>query len=333
MRDHDEISLQLPNGKFSRFLQYSISSDLHAADSSFSFSSSRPDFSAQPGDECCLYINDVLAMTGIVDIVGNSYTKEGEYCYVTGRDIVGQCTDHYTDKWQTFTGKTIRYLAETLLADVPVVGRKPIVFEPGCEQLNVVGTLQTEPGQTVFDILRDAATSRGLVFYASPKGEFLFRKPLKNAAPKYSFTVENVGGKYVNHSHIISSDSYYNSTKHYRNIIVTGQTSDGDNFKKVFTDDTAPLDKRLVVSRNDNTLLTTFGNSLISQQRRGSFEIVYTVSGHSQNGVVFEVNTIASVKDKKINFTGDLLLYSVRKKLDKNSGILTEITLSYPGVV
>lgn len=335
MRDHDDIKLHVNGRVYSRFTGYTITHNLYTADSKFQFLSNRSDVSIQSGMECKLTINDITAMTGIVDEPLIAYDKQaGITQTISGRDIMGLVVDQYTTRWRTFAGKTLRYLAETLLQDVPLVSKKEIVFEEGTDKLNVTGDMvQPEPGQTVFEILKNAASARGVLFYADASGKFVFTKPKKTGEAQYKFVVEKTEGGYVNRSKILSGNYGVNSIRHYRTIRVVGETSDGDKISRTVQDETAPINKTMVVVRNDTTALSTFCNNLINQQRFVSESIVYRVSGHSQNGAVFMINNVSSVRDDVLGVSGDYLIYGLQYKLAKNEGITTEMILGQCGVI
>lgn len=335
MRDHDKITLLVNGTRYDRFISYEISHNLYSADSNFQFTPGRPSTKICAGDECRLYINDVLAMTGIVDSPEVSYSKTGITHIVTGRDIIGLVVDQYVTKWQTYKGKTLRYLAETLLQEVPIVSKKEIVFDPGAEKLNVTGdAIQTEPGQTVFDVLKSAAVARGLLFYANSAGQFVFGKPKSKEAAQCFFTVKKKpGGGYYSKSNILTGKHTADSMRHYRTIIVTGENSEGEQIYKEVTDETAPIAKTMVMPRNDSTALGAYCQNIIDQQRFSATGLQYKVSGHSQNGRVFAVNTVGSVYDDALGMRGDYLLYGVGYSLSKKEGITSTLSLGPGGMV
>jgi prophage tail gpP-like protein len=124
------------------------------------------------------------------------------------------------------------------------------------------------------------------------------------------------------------------SKGHYGSIIITGQSSEDSvfNIEKRVVDITAPIKKTIVVERDINKSLTQYANQLIEQQKFNSKQITYTVSGFSQNSIVFDINKFCTVMDNFANINDTLLVYGVVFSLSKTNGFKTELQLSYPGV-
>lgn len=336
MQDHDKITLHVGNYRINRFTQYSISNNLYSADSKFTFNTGKPVVPINTGDIASLKINNIPVMTAIIDKSDPKWDKNGIFFEIAGRDFMGLVNDQYVERWQTFKGKTLKHVAETLLQDVPIVSNREIRFQDGTDKLNITGDfVQPEPGQTTFEVLKIMAESRGVQFYNDPDGTFVFGKPLNRGKAEYSFAIRKINGKIKSDSKLLSGGRTKSSSKHYRYIVIVGENEEeGTSFKKDFQDDTAPIKKTLVVQRNDGTALNSYGQNLINQQRYAAFSANYQHSGHSQKGKTFLVNKMASIQDDVCEIRGNFLLYGVDYNLaNKKTGPISSLRFGLPGAL
>jgi len=336
MRGHDNISLHVAGKLFNRWIGYSISNNIYSPDSKFNFKAAKLETTINKGDTAFLKINDSKVMSVVIDDVTPEWNQDGLFFNIDGRDYMGLVQDQYIEKWKTYSGKTLKYIAEEILSDVPIVSKKEILFQDGVDKLNVVGDIALpEPGQTSFDFLKAIASSRGVQFYNAPDGTFVFGKPKNRGESKYFITVKKDGsGDFKSFFPGKSGRAKKSSRKHYKTIIVIGENNEeGTNFKKVFTDSTAPIDKTLVVVRNDSTAIDACGKNLISQQRYESLNVNYIHAQHNQNGNVFLVNNFATIKDQALNVSGNFLLYGAGYNLSKKDGPSSNLTFGIPGEI
>lgn len=71
----------------------------------------------------------------------------------------------------------------------------------------------------------------------------------------------------------------------------------------------------------------------MSEHMRNAFKITYTVEDHDQNGVVYAINTMATVNDEILNIQGVFWIESIIFKQDIQGGTTSQITLIPPFVL
>lgn len=352
----DKIALQIAGKRIENFISYEVEADLYQAADKFTLELANPGTAINKGMRCELYVNDQLELTGIIDSVRRGWSKQGRTIVVEGRDLLGLVVDSYVEKFITVQGKTVKQLAELLLATVPFINRKQIVY-----QENVVGKLkgkkktvdnpltgfqdtpqklsQTEPGMTVFEVLSIYAASRGLMFFGLPDGTLVFGRPKAKGKPLYTI-VNRLDGKGNN---VTSGDEVDDISRRYSKITVIGQVQghdeDGMDTSKLdvrasVTDDSFPFYKPFVTRlNNDSQSPKLHARMLLEKQRHDGFQLTYTAAMHSQDGANWKINELVQVKDEMLERDGIYLIYNRKFKRSKQAGTTTELRLGPPGLV
>jgi prophage tail gpP-like protein len=336
----DKISLLIGGKKVENFKSYSIEADLYTADDAFSLELSNPGTKISAGARCELYVNDRLVLTGIADMVDKGGDKSGTTLRLEGRDLMGLLVDSYCEEFIDLQGMTLKALTERLMKTVPYINRKAVQYQSGT--LKRIDTARNhtkiEPGQTVFDVLKTYALSRGLMFFALENGTFVFGRPKTGGAPLYHLIRRKSDPRENN---IESGNLSDNIARRYSKIVVTGQQQGADDIAPedintpptTVTDPTFPFYKPYYeTDQNDALSPMRHARMRLEQMKFEGFQLKYTVPFHSQNGEPWRINEICHVIDEDLDVDGDYLIYGRTFRLDK-SGSYTELKLSYPGVV
>ena len=228
----DKIALRLDGREVRNFLSYRADADLFVADDAFELTLARPETGIKPGTRCELWVNDRLELTGIVDAVERSYHKDARRLIVRGRDLMGLLTDSCIEDGLDVQGYSINALAEKLLAGVPFINRQSIVYGRENREAAVPAHRLTriEPGQTVFEALKDYALARGLLFYALPDGTFVFGQPAAKEPAAFQF-VSRLDGRGNN---VLEATLTEDISGRHSPVIVIGQQQSGDD---IFAED------------------------------------------------------------------------------------------------
>lgn len=260
----DKVELRIGALRIDGFLSYRIEADLYTAADSFYLELANPETPIATGRQCELYINGTRELTGVVDKVMPSYDKTGVRLSVEGRDFGGLLVDSYCEEFITVQGMTLSGLAERLLKNVPFINRKAITYQEdirgnlkrkkgkkgGTSFLGILdaGSPQSfahiQPGQTIFEVLKTFAMSRGMMFFAMPDGSFVFGKPKDGGEPRFFLTTSRKHPQGNNVLHAVMTDDI---SRRYSKIIVAGQQQGTDsteasavNTKATVTDPTSP---------------------------------------------------------------------------------------------
>ncbi len=351
----DKISLLVDGRKIEHFESYSIEADIYTADDAFSLELANPEIEITPGKKCELYVNDTLELTGIIDRVTRTYDKAKSAVRVEGRDLMGLLVDSYCERFFDVQGKTVKQLAETLLTDIPFINRKNIVY-----QENFVGKLKgkkqtvsqpitgfvdtpqkisrIEPGMTVFEVLKNYAASRGLMFWAMPNGTFVFGRPKAGGEPLFNLTCMKSGSG----NNILDGEQIEDISKRYSKVIVIGQgqghETDGSdatkvNSKAIKEDKDFPFRKPYVTKMtNDSQSPALHARLLLEKQRHDGFQLRYKVPRHSQDGKNWAINELCQIRDEVLNINRSYLIFGRTFELSKQ-GCFTRLKLGEPGLV
>ena len=342
----DKISLRIDNRSIERFESYSIESDLYTADDAFSLEMSNPEIDAKTGARCELYVNDRLELTGLINRVERSGDKSGTRLSVSGRDLMGLLVDSCCEEFITLKGITVKALAQRLLRTVPYINRQKIVYQDtfaGGVSGSTAALLdapheftQIEPGMTIFEALKQYASSRGLMFFALPDGTMVFGRPKAKGTPLFALTCRRDGRTNINEGSRVEDVS-----RRFSKYLVVGQqqgtddtTADQINTGGVpVLDGDVPYYKPLVVTdNNDGRSPAAHARMLREKARFEGFQLTYKVPGHSQQGKNWAINELCTVDDEVRGVHGTFLIYGRTFALSKQDGMTTALKLSYPGV-
>lgn len=356
----DSVRLQI-GGKggyrLERFQSYTIDADLYTAADAFSFDLpagvSQPN--PEPGQQCELFVNGEMELTGIIDSVTTSYDKNGRKHQVKGRDLMGILVDSYCEKFGSIHNKNVKQLAEQLVAKLPFIGREQIKYQEVFTG-KLAGKKQTasnpfdafldtpqkisaiEPGMTVFEVLATYAASRGLMFFGMPDGTLVFGKPREERGePLYSLVCAPTGTG----TNVLDGSLTTDLSRRWSTVTVIGQQQGQDafatnaakvNITGTATDPKFPFHKPYVAkSNNDSQSPKLRATWLLEKMRHDGLQLRYKVARHSQDGKNWRINELVRVNDEVLNIKGTWLIYGRTLELSKD-GCYTTLHLGPPGL-
>lgn len=337
----------LINGlKLENFISYHIESNLFIADDSFSLVLANPQIAVSDGQRCQLYINGQRELNGLSDMVDKNYNKKAKKLIIEGRDLQGLIVDSYCEEFLTLEDIGLKDLAEQLLARVPFISREAIQYGKGnkikVSDMEALWTEEAEkaqikPGQTIFQVLKDFAMARGLIFFCMPDGTFIFSKPLTSG--KASFTLINRLSGIGNN--ILEGGEVADSSQRYSTIKVIGQKQGSDlwdedelSVQGTASDSDFPFYKPYVVVMDEDLEdPDQQANLILQKQRFNGYKLQYKTTGHSQNGVNWQTNAICHVIDEEFDIDGDFLIYERVFEKSKEAGTTTSLKLSRLGTM
>jgi prophage tail gpP-like protein len=335
-----------------RFISYHVDADLYVPADAFRIEMN-PDVKIAAGMRCELLVNNKLELTGIVDKTHSKVNKNGVSLTVEGRDLMGLLVDSHCEKFIPVSGKKLDELAEVLLEKVPFINRKEIKYQEnvagrlkkkavkkggllfGLDEPQVISKI--EPGMTIFEVLRQVAMSRGMLFYALPDGTFVFGRPMVSGEPAYAVQIKKSGIG----NNVIEAEYIDDISKRFSKVIIRGQRqgqdSDGVFPKKVndgdsVSDDEFTFYKPYVMKSNNNSMSPKMlARFIIEKQRRDGKRLTYKVARHSQNGTNWTINEFCQVDDEVNNLKGPYLIYGRTFELSEEDGPTTTVKLGPPG--
>jgi prophage tail gpP-like protein len=334
----DTAEIIIGEYRYSRFKKYRIDSDLYAAAGAFEFELyPDPAVTVKPGDRAQVFVNGYLEMTGIIDKVSVGYDTSGRSINVSGRDLMGLVVDSYCEEWRTMSNLNLVKAAERLLKNVPYANRLQIEADETATRRDAKKPfLQPAPGDKIFDVLKEAAASRGVVFYAKANGSLCFRKPTGRGTVLMNITRRSGEPN----TYIIRGERQRDYSERYSKYTVLTQEQGLDedsppwiNAKASVSDKDVPFFKPFVESmQEDGGSVRKRADMIMEQRRAKSDSVKYSVKGHSQGVYNWAVDELVRVDDDELDVHCDMLIYSRTFELSRQ-GITTELTLGEAGLV
>lgn len=346
----DSVLLQVGGRRIERFLSYRIDADLYTAGDAFSLELANPEFDLTEGQRCQLLVNGSTELTGLIDRIEEGNSREQSWVTIDGRDLMGLVVDSHVEEYITLDNITLQALAARLLKKVPFINRAAIRYQAGIAGSVVGGggsetslfgppqaMAQIEPGQTVFEVLKDYAMSRGAMFFSLPDGTFVFGRPKAKGVPRFRL-VRRLDGQGNN---VLSGRRIRDISQRYSQITILGQQQGNDllgaeeiNTSHTVHDTTVPFHKPYVaINNNDDQSPARAARMRLEQQRAKGLQFVYSVARHSQAGSNWTINELCEIHDEKLGVRGTFLIYGRTFLLDKEAGPTTELRLGLPGVI
>ena len=329
----DFATLDINNNRFDGWQSVSIERSLETISGGFELSVterwSGQDSARQinEGDQCTVKIGSDVVITGYVDDVNPSFDSESHSLAIQGRDNTGDLVDCSTiispGQWR---GYKLEQIARALLAPFNV----PIKVE--CDTGEAFKDFSIQQGETVFQAIERMCRLRAVLPISDGKGSLIITRAGSKRATTALVEGEN----------ILKADGNFSHKDRFSTVIVKGQTR-GDQHT---TPEVATKYKGMAfdpgIKRYRPLLVLAEGQANTKQcQDRAGWEIAtrygkatrinLTVQGWRQeNGQLWEINTLVSVKSAILKINTDLLIVSTRMTLDDQSGTLTEMELVRP---
>lgn len=226
-------------------------------------------------------------------------------------------------------------------------GGKP---QPGAIQKR----FQIEPGQSIGPLLIELAKWQRYLVNVSADGWLEFFQPTTASTPFYFFHHELAGdrqpmGNIRNTKFKTSASGLYTRTECWTSIVTPPANADTDdpNFGKYKGEHLDP-DLLPFIRRHTFTDTNQLGKDKAAQRAKwahdrgifDSWEYSFRAKGHSQGGMPFEPDTIASLRDTVRGIEGNFWVQSVRPcrilgagGVSTDSGTYTDIVLRLPGLL
>lgn len=335
----DTVNLLIGGKRVENFISYSVESDLYVADDAFQLELANPEIEITEGLQCELRVNERLELTGIADCISESYDKNGKKLTLEGRDLLGLLNDTYCEKFEGQEKLEFEDLVKQLLAPITYINRKEVeraegnkngvTKKPGTKKKH--DSVQIEPGQTVFEVLKNYAVSRGFLFFSMPDGRLIINEPLKSGEAEYTL-VNRMDGKGNN---VLKGDRTRNISKRYSKVVVLGQkqgtessSAEEVNVRGLAEDETFPFYKPFVTTAShDLDDADKHAALLMKKQQQESMQLTYRTFGHSQNGNNWQVNAICHVEDEVFAIDADFLITGRTFEMSRD-GVFTTLKLS-----
>lgn len=337
--------LVIDGESFDEFKSYKCSCDVFAPADEFTMTLNTKGKRLARGAVVKLYINDQLELVGKVLKIHKKRDAKSEELTVTGRNLMGLIEQHYVKAYPDNQNVSLKSFASALLAEVPYINRKDVVFGKGNKLREVALTktpedfefAQVKPGETVFEALNRYARMRGMFFFAMPDGKFIFGQPKTTGEAEFDFIYDLRDPGRNNIEDLEFEDDI---SEQYSEINVIGQNSSADaegaaaNFSAVLKDEDFPFTKPLVVTVDEDGKDPAAYARMLRDKQRLKWSLTYKVKGHSQGGKNYQPNSIVYVKDDDPDVAVDGKFYMHGREFSMSeSGVYTTVKITQLGAL
>jgi prophage tail gpP-like protein len=202
--------------------------------------------------------------------------------------------------------------------------------------------VKIEAGESVMEVLVRLAAKSGFLVWQAANGDGIIARPDYLQDAMYDLRLYSRDDVDYQRNNVIEYDVRRDGRDRYRSYRAMGYSANtkntsgtGSRHDVSLTDDEVTLAARQYTVALDNSSKRKEVSEQLQRERdRREFEseiATYTVNGHRQNGIIWQVDARCSVDDRINNITGKL--YIVRRQfVGDDEGQRTEIELRRSGV-
>lgn len=286
-------------------------------------------FEITDGTACEIWFNDDLILTGYIDDVLQSYSKDRHDIRLTGRSKIADLVDCSTNGEQVLKGQSLQSLATKLASPFNVtVAADPIAAE-AAQQTFEVSDITLDPGQPVWQLLEELARLRGVLLISGADGGLVITRA----------NTSTVLGAITYGDGVLSAESRRSHRELFSEYSVCGMQalwagSAADKSQSASAVKGNASRHRPWFIQAEDQADAAACNARAAHQARVSYgrsrSLQYTVSGWRTNGAtgqVWQPNRLVSVSDPVIGMEGDLLAIDVAHSYASDTGHVTTLTL------
>jgi len=292
-----------------------IVSDLYSPEGSWSVPVAPGTVPVKGGELVRVRIADRVELVGTVGKQTESYDAKSHSVRLTGSTLAGLLKTSYITSFKA-PPKTLVLADEIYTKSIPYLNRFEAVFHDEAKVANTHAHA-SDVGDTSFALLSEYARNRGLVFWIKPDGTRVYGKVVTDGEPSF-----RLDGRNIMHGQRTQDWDQLHSS-------VTLVSDGEEGHKKVTaTNDLAPIERPLVAAFNGHSSdLQKQAKEYIRQEKMRAFSLEYVVTGFSQSGKPWAVNTLCSVDDAVIGLKGTYVVVRTVKRWNRTDGSTTTLTL------
>lgn len=282
----------------------------------------------RPGARTQLTIDGTPVITGAVDEVSPTYSAASHDVTISGRDATGDLVDCSAPPTQ-FAGRTLLDVARALAQPfgIKVRAEAPVG--------QAFRTLKSEDGETVFEVLEQAARIRAVLLVSDGLGGLVITRAGRG----------RVGTPLVLGQNVKEGMATLSMRDRYRDYQIKGQLGGGSQAWDA--DDDALERAQVLGTAHDAGVprhrpLTVLAEEQIDRAGAGArakwernvrvgraTRVTYTVTGWHHAAGLWAPNLLVPVRDDYLGINGDMLIASVTHLLD-DQGLRTELEVVLP---
>lgn len=333
--DPNAVELQIAGRAHAGWTAYDIDSSLMIAADAWSVALTTSELTVppeiQPGAAVKVLVGGEVVLLGALDDLEHSVDKRGHELRMSGRDSAGVLIDCSAPIFTT----QLLSLEEVITKIVRPLGITRVRIDADTKLVR--DRVNTEPGDSAWDMLRRAAEANGLWPWFEPDGELVVGGPDYTAA-----TVANLTLKRDGESNVIALTEHRSIADRHSIVTVLGQahavggTAGKHNVSASVKDSGVTVFRPKIVVDHDATstaVATARANKIISDARVKGYELRATVAGHrTAGGKLWAAGQRINLVSEPHGIDGLYFVMSRRFSLTKQSGQMTQLSLREDGV-
>lgn len=348
-----------------RYQSFSFSSNVDAVTDTFTISLIDPDFAIKVGYYIYFDIRRELVLRGLVQKITRTVSKGTTIVNISGKSATLLLVEQFCRNLNDFSFKTPKFIVDSLIDQTDFISRQnelpliffesnadsdtdqeefettafidiqnqtftrsnQVVYDPDFEALGNYREFTINAGDTVYNKISEIVTINGFQVYFKPIGDLYVGKlKTERDAAGVNFNITHRRNDISNN--VLSAELSEDISNRYSEIQVMTQLENGTNVTRKIIDQTAPLQKLMVMSVSNDQDPLQIGLETRELQRTEGYTVTYTVSGFTQNQRLWAVNRLVRVDDELLDIKQNLVIYNRVFTFDLNEGAKTELILS-----
>ena len=330
----DEVTLHIGGLAHAGWQSYDIESSLVVAADAWKVSLATSELqvppAVQPGADVQLKMGDDVVLKGVLDALDHEVSKGGHRLRMSGRDGAGMLIDCSAPIFTT----QLLTLDQVVAKIVRPLGITRIRIDAGTKLLRE--RVNTEPGDSAWDMLRRAAEANGLWPWFEPDGELVIGGPDYTTAPVASLTLRRDGANVLCLAEARSIVPRYSEVTVLGQAHAVGGQAGKHNVRATQKDTGVTIHRPKIVTDHEATstaVAKARANKIISDARVAGYELRATVAGHrTEGGKLWAAGQRVNVESEPHNINGVYFVMARRFSGDKQRGQFTQLSLREDGV-
>jgi len=330
----DDVTLHIGGKAHAGWQSYDVESSLMIAADAWKVSLATADLevpaAVQPGADVQLKVGADTVLRGALDSWEHEVSKAGHRLSLTGRDGAGVLIDCSAP---IFTTQHLT-LDQVLTKIVRPLGITRIRVDADTKLLR--DRINTEPGDTAWDMLRRAAEANGLWPWFEPDGTLVIGGPDYSTAPVASLTVRRDGSNVLSLAESRSIVPRFSEVTVYGQSHAVGELTGRNNIRATVKDTGVTVYRPKIVCDQEATntaIAKARANKLISDARVNGYELRAELVGHrTEGGALWAAGQRVNVESEPHGLNGVYFVMSRRFTSNKQRGQITQLSLREDGV-
>ena len=336
----NNIVIEIDGKNLSDYIDGNVNIQLDQFCNSFSFTTTKTlqgEYNIFPEDECKIFINDKVAITGVIDSVSPSEDADSSTVSVSGRDRTCDIVDSDLPEGISLSGDfTLVTVIEKVLTALGLTDIKVVNQIEDLRAFTKADIVSAEVDKNCFDFINEYAQKVSAILTTNAEGNIVITRA---GTDRYSDKLLNDIGNEENN--IISSSAGYDYSQRYYKYIVYSQSNANTQTTNVSIDNVAQKgiaiddeirESRVMVIKANNACGSSNCQEIATLEanvrRANSLKYSCEVYGFESNDKqLWKVNKLIQVYDVDNDIDSELLIKGVTFNIG-NNGSTTSLELA-----